>query len=139
MAQGYGREMWCTTRLLTARFATGIEVVRQAFVRRLITPRGDLVGGELATVYGLDLCGFVGRNDPDRVRVILPGMVEAELLKDDRASVVRARVSDMPPAGGGLVRFRVDVDVTLHDPSQNFRFTIAIDALTIDLLPEAPV
>jgi hypothetical protein len=133
MAQGFGRDLWCENYLVTRRYATGVRLVAQALYRRLTTPRGALQGSAEASVYGVDLAGFVGTANPEVVALNLPGMIEAECRKDDRVADVRAKV-EASQVGAGLTRFDVEVRVTLHDSGTNFRFTLRVSNVGVELL-----
>jgi hypothetical protein len=135
---GYGTDLYCYDRILTGRFATGLEALAQAIYRRLTTPRGTLDDGEEGTVYGLDVLDFTGTVGSDAAVDALPDVVRAEVLKDDR--VERCEISATIERGtDGLVVILLDVDVFPADESTPFQLSISVSDVTIALLGVTPI
>jgi hypothetical protein len=91
------------------------------------------MGGEEEAVYGLDLEGIIGAVGYDSAVDVLPSMVRAELLKDDRVtdvSVSATKVTDT----AGLMSITLTVDVVLTDAGDTFRLTLAVSDVTTKLL-----
>lgn len=133
MALGYGGGMWCTDQLRSGRRATHRQVVAHALYRRLITPRGTLRGGELASAYGFDVAGYVGAVGIDLALRSLPTQVQAELLKDDRVSSVSVQATRSIDSAG-LVYITLQVSAQLADESGDFTFTLVVTDLTVTIL-----
>jgi hypothetical protein len=130
---GFGVEMWCTDRLRTGKYVSGRVALAQAIYRRLTTPRGTLRGGDAEQAYGIDLPGFVGRTAIPIALAALPGIIRAELLKDDRISdVVATVIADTPD--NGLVTLTITIRVVAADEDEEFSLTLAASSATIELL-----
>lgn len=133
MSTGYGRDIWCTDAMATGRLARGSQVVLQALYRRLITPRGTLRGGEEELAYGFDIAEYVGAVGITTAVAALPGIVRAELLKDDRVlsvSVDASIVTDTP----GLTSITLALLVTLDDELADFPLTLAVTDVDVTLI-----
>lgn len=130
MSEGYGVDMWLTNKMVSGRLVRGTLVVAQALYRRLITPRGTLA---YDLTYGLDVSGYIGATDPDRVRRTLPGMIRNELLQDDRVSSVDVTVTSFT-ASNGLASLTVDIAATLSASGESFVLTVEASALTTSLV-----
>lgn len=74
----------CTDSLHPGRYVSGLTAYGEAMYRRLITPRGTLRGGEEEANYGIDLPGLIGTIGSVTAAAALPGMIRAELSKDER-------------------------------------------------------
>ncbi|MTV47148.1 hypothetical protein GM528_12520, partial [Streptococcus pneumoniae] len=55
MTTYFGYDISCTRGMKSGRFVSGVELVAQAYYRRLTTTRGTLIGGEEEQNYGLNL------------------------------------------------------------------------------------
>lgn len=131
---GFGRSVWCVPGigLVTGRFASGRVALAQSILRRLQTPRGALRGGREEERYGLDLPGLVGSTGASVAVVTLPGMIQAELLKDSRISAVRATVT--PTQTAGSIALLVLLDVTPADEGEAFPLTLEVDAVSVTVI-----
>lgn len=110
----YGRDLSCTDKISSVRYASGARLVAEAAYRRLITPRGMLRGGDEEADYGLDLVDLVGSVRATADAASLPGRIRNELEKDDR-----------------IVTGTVDVDVTVtEDGAKGRLFNVRIEAQT---------
>jgi len=91
MAVDFGIDLDCLDDLTEGmREISGPLVVAQDCYRRLITPRGKLLG---EPDFGLDLAGYLSKGmTPERILAI-PGEVERELLKDERLESVEVTSS----------------------------------------------
>lgn len=130
---GFGKDSWCTDRLVTGRYASGWLVVAQACFRRLITPQGMLRWGDDESRYGFDVSGYVGAVGEDAALIALPSQVAAELSKDDRVSDVRATTSTTRDAAG-LVTIALSIDVALKDEGGNFNLTMTVGQARTELV-----
>jgi hypothetical protein len=133
MAEGYGVGMWCTTELRTGRRARGRTVVINALLRRTITPRGTLRGGEQEAAYGLDLAGFVGAVGATLAARALPLQLRNEWLKDDRVQDVS--IAGRVIAGtDGTAEVELDCQVLLQGETESFPLTLRVSDVTVTLL-----
>ena len=138
MSAGFGRSMWCVPGIgiVTGRFAGGRTALAQSILRRLQTPRGALRGGRDEERFGIDLPGYVGATDAALAVASLPGVIRAELLKDDRIAGVDARVTAAQlDAAVSLV---VEIDVAPADETGDFTLTAAVDAVSLTLIGGLP-
>lgn len=133
MAEGYGSEIYCYDEIRTGRLVTGVEVVAQALYRRLTTPRGTLRGGEDESVYGLDLLDFIGRVGTAAAVDALPGVIEAECMKDDRVSQVDCTVTQTVSTDG-LMQLTIVIDALLHNPGDAFALTVAVSDVGVSMI-----
>jgi hypothetical protein len=89
MATGFGADTFCDHNgLRPGRLARGNQLLAQALLRRIRTPRGVLRGGEEESNYGLDVVGYVGSVGPQLAARALPAVIRTEWLKDDRVADV---------------------------------------------------
>lgn len=75
--------------LLPGRTVSGMAVVEQAQAIRLLTRRGSCPG---ANGHGIDLRDYLHREMTAAELARIPGVVRAELLKDDRVRSVEPRL-----------------------------------------------
>ncbi len=133
MASGYGTEIYCTSRLRTGKYVTGRVALAHAIYRRLTTPRGTLRGGDEEQTYGLDLPGMVGNVAAALLVRALPGMIAAELGKDDRISSVLPVVTASTDAAGA-VSLEIAIRVVPVDEDEEFSLTLAVSTVSVELL-----
>ena len=108
------------------REISGVEVLGQACARRLVTPRGSLVGDP---AYGYDVRVHLNDDDPSPSAIGLE--VAAELAKDERVESASAVVTFDQLAG--TLRIVADV-LTAAGP---FRLTLDVSAVSVAVLLEA--
>ena len=133
MSEGYGQDVWCGDRLRTGRLARGIEGLGLAAYRRQITPRGMLRGNQESLNYGIDLSHYVGSLGVDLAVVALPGIIRAELSKDDRIANVEVVVtSESLP--GGLARIRIVETITGYDSADSYELTLGVSTDGVELI-----
>lgn len=130
---GYGVESWCLGSLVTGRFVRGAQVVAQAIYRRLTTPRGSLRGGEEEQNYGIDLSNYVGASATPQRLASIPGVVRAEILKDDRVLDVKVSMSTESSVSGS-VSIALQLWVTLSESGSAFPMTLAASDAGVQLL-----
>jgi len=128
MTVGYGRETWCYGSYQPGRFASGWQVLAQALYRRLITPRGTLRGEDEST-YGLELAGYIGSVGLETATALLPVLIQAEFLKDDRVESVSASVSS---AADDTIE--LEIEVVPVDELEDFTLTLAVSDVETRLL-----
>lgn len=129
----YGIDTSCGERgYLSGRLVRGRELVQQAILRRLTTPRGTLCSTDEEAAYGIDVTAFVGSsaNSP-KIRA-LPSMIEAELKKDDRILSVSATVET--GRDGEMDFIDISLDILLDDEESVFPLTIRVDRLTASII-----
>lgn len=131
---GFGRSVWCVPGigLVTGRFAAGRVALAHSILRRLQTPRGALRGGREEERFGIDLPGLVGSMGSAVAVVTLPGMIQAELLKDNRVAAVKATVT--PTQTAGAIALLVLLDVTPADEGEAFPLTLEVDAVSVTVI-----
>lgn len=130
MATTFGKDVSCTDEMRSGRFASGLRLVAEACYRRLITPRGDLRGGDNEDNYGIDLTSLVGASNPKQVAAALPGRIQNELTKDER--VVDVEVDIVQTVAGPSTSFVITILVeTTEGP---FSLTLAASDVTVSLL-----
>lgn len=129
--QAFGRDMSCTDAIRTTRLVSGTRLVAEACYRRLITPRGSLIGGEAEASYGLDLTSLVGTTDVDALAASLPGRIAIELQKDDRVGDVSTNV--VVTKNGPAATFGVTIRVTTTE-AESFTLTLAVTEVSVALL-----
>lgn len=127
MATDYGRDLSCITDLSpTMDEVTGRTVVLEAALRRISTRRGMVIDcANDGTDVGDLLSQDVGPGQLARIRAV----IEGELVKDDRifaASIIR---NSFVPATGVLT-----LSIRLQDADGPFTLTVAVSALTVQLL-----
>ncbi len=125
-----GRDTYCVESLQPGRTARGTQLVAQRCYHRLITPRGDLLGGDDEANFGLDLAGFVGSNDDREVESMLPVKVRNELLKDpmvEGVTVTAVRTED-----AGRITWTLTVRVVSGEGP--FELIVAVSDVTVELL-----
>ncbi len=131
--QGYGTDVYCWDRLRTGRLVRGPELVAQAIYRRLTTPRGTLRDGDDGQVYGLDVSDFVGRVGAKDAVAMIPAVIRAEVIKDDRVENV-AVTSTAVTDKAGLVAVTVTITCDLINPGDQFQLTLSVSAVSVSVL-----
>lgn len=135
MTAGYGADTWCLDEMRPGVMVRGPLLVAQALYRRLITPRGTLRGGDEAQAYGLDLSEYVGAIGVATAVDAVPGLVRAELLKDDRVQDVDVRATTIR-ATDGTLSLSLEIAVVLADSGESFALTLRVDEAAGVLLEE---
>jgi len=108
-------------------------MLEESILRRLSTPRGTLYGGDEESTYGTDLAAYVGAVGDAVAAAALPSVVESEMLKDERIASVVASVTTSVMTGALRV-FHVRIDVTPIAETETFSMTLAVSALTVEIL-----
>lgn len=133
----YGTDLYCFDRLFTGRLVTGIDLLAQAAYRHLTTARGTLDDGEDGQVYGIDVADFIGRVGDASAEALLPPMVQAELLADDRFAAVEASATAVTN-DAGETEITLDIDITPVDASEAFTLSLAVSAVSVEVLGVTP-
>jgi phage baseplate assembly protein W len=103
----------------------GNQLLAQALVRRLITPRGHLIDD---LNYGYDLHRFLGDDLSAAAIAQIQSDIQQELLKDERVVSVTPIVTYSP------VTQILTVVVTVVGAGGPFQFTLAVGSVTPTLL-----
>jgi hypothetical protein len=124
----FGIDLSATTGLDPAfTLVSGDRILAEAALRRLTTQRGSLF---YAPDYGTDVRELLlGKMDVRRL-ADWRARIEAEIRKDDRISSVRASLVFDPQ------RATVTVRVAGEGADGPFRFTLAVSAVSVELLRE---
>jgi len=99
------------------------EALGQACARRLVTPRGSLVGDP---AYGYDVRAHLNDDDPNTGAIALA--VADELAKDERVQRATSVVTFDELAGS------LTIVATVFTADGPFRLTLAVSSVTVELL-----
>jgi hypothetical protein len=124
----FGYDTSATDGIRAGKLVRGVRLVAEAAYRRLITPAGSLRGGKDEENYGLDLSDYIGRVDSKAVASALPGVIRAELLKDDRIETVSVTVT-RTDLGAGAYSYAIAIACTT---SQDESFILTVAATDVD-------
>lgn len=127
----------CVDALVSGRLAYGIDVLAQRLYHRLITPPGDLMGGEDEANFGIDLPGFVGSSDPVTAGTMIPVLVTNELLKDPSVASIVDVQSTQVVNSDKTVAWNVNVDVA--SSLGTIELVLNVSSVTVQLLGVSPV
>lgn len=128
MATDYGKDVSCYLNGdLDPMFVEleGRQVLAEALMRRLETPRGGLF---YDADYGLDLRGYLGEALDAADIVELQAAIGVECLKDERVVAAQARVALTYSTGEMLVY------ILVQDGNGPFELTLSVDKVTVSLL-----
>lgn len=102
-------------------------VVAETCARRLLTPRGSLVGDP---DFGFDLRDYLGARITNVQRARIVSGVEEEMRKDER--VARARVVEfqLPTAAVPVLRLKVAIETA----ADRLEFVLSIDRVSAEVL-----
>ena len=136
MSEGYGIDTHCGTSLRTGRLVTGIVALGLACLRRQITPRGILRFRREPVNYGIDLAEYVGRLGPELAANALPGIIRAELSKDDRVADVEVRITreELSP---GQWRLKIEELISGHGESEQYGLTLGVSTDGVEVIASA--
>ncbi len=111
MTTDFGSDTHCERSYKSGRFATGLLLVAQNALHRLITPQGMLRGGKQESLYGLDVPGLIGHG----VAVIptLPGRIHAQLILDERITDTGTIVTQSTDGPATTVIVRINCQTAL--------------------------
>lgn len=110
---GYGTDLSCAEDLPpTMDEVSGDQVLAEAIVRRLTTPRGalpDVAGTDLRDMgFGLDLASSLNRGVTSQEIRALATQTRSEVLKDARLAGVSVTVTPSPAGDNLAVALRVE-------------------------------
>lgn len=102
-------------------------VVAEACARRLVTPRGSLIGDP---DYGYDLREFLGARISNVTRARIVAGVEEECRKDERVEAARVVSSELPTSANPRLRLRVAIVTS----AEQLEFVLSVDRLSAEVL-----
>ena len=106
---------------------SGKDIVAEACARRLMTPRGTLVGDD---AYGTDLRGYLSARITNVVRARIVSYVEAECRKDERVEAAKVVESVLPTPADPRMVLRIAVVAG----GSGFDLVLSVSALTVEAL-----
>lgn len=130
----FGLDTSCTTSMHTAVYATGVRLVAEAAFRRLITRKGELLGDEEEREYGFHVGDYLGSCTSPSQLAAAPGLIRAELLKDERITSADVFVTETGTASERAWEIAIDG----YTGAGPFELVLAVSAVTIDILRIAP-
>lgn len=120
--EDFGVDLDCTDDLDPMfGLVSGLRVVAQAVYRRLSTPRGMLID---APDYGFDVRSLLHRGMTPEERAAIPGMIRAEVVKDERIQSAEVQLTDVLPESFRLV-------VRCQTAEGPFRLTLHVSAAAV--------
>lgn len=117
---GFGSDLWCTDDITPDALelpGDDSRIVAQAAYRRLITPRGALIGED---DYGIDVTSYLHRGMNPQTQRELEGVIKGELLKDDRIDPSLSVVVAYPNPS------RIDITITGQTAIGPFDLVLAL-------------
>ena len=120
-------------KLNTGRRVGGVRVLAESIFRRFDTARGTVAH---APTFGYDLSGYLGAVGGAIAVAALPGIVEAEALKDDRVQAAVCSASVVRDGGSDTVTLTLRV-VPL-DEADSFELTFAVTDASVRLVGGLP-
>lgn len=129
----YGVAVWALDDMHPGRVARGAMVVLQSLYRRLITPRGMLLGGPDEENFGIDLEGMIGSMQTTDAIAQLPGVIQNEFAKDERVAGTAVTIVPRVASDKG-VELVITINVVLHDEDETFQLVLAVSEVTTELV-----
>lgn len=122
--EGFGVDLACADDLDPMMSnVSGLRLLAEAVYRRLSTPRGMVLD---APDYGFDVRSLLHKGMTAAERAAIPGLVRAEVLKDERIERAEAELRDVTPDS-----FRLSLRCfTAEGP---FRMTLHVSAAAVVL------
>jgi FAD synthase len=128
MATDYGTDLSCLDDFTEeCADASGLNLLAEALVRRLITPRGMVIDD---ADYGTDLRECIGLEQTSRNEARIVADVKAECEKDERVLSVTVEKLQLTVASRTLY---LEIVVTPIE-DEPFRLTLTVDAVTVEAL-----
>jgi hypothetical protein len=131
MTTDFGRDITCTDSLKTGSYSTGVRLVAEAIYRRLITRRGELMGGEEEREYGLRVADYLGADVVAGDLARLEGLIRQEILKDQRVGSVDVSVTEVEGAG---VEREWTIDISAYTALGPFDLVLSVSAVTTEIV-----
>lgn len=129
-APNYGRDLWCRKSLVTTRYATGVDLVVNALVRRCTTRKGTLY---FHPEYGIDAPGIGDTLDPSMLQA-LEFKYKSGIESDPRVRSGSVRVNISAVEDPSTLRTDLRIEVTGDSDQGPFEFVVTVDKVTLALL-----
>lgn len=126
----FGRDVSCMRSIRSGRIVSGRRLVAEGFFRRLNTPRGTLRGEEEERDYGLDLEELIGNAQTASEVASLPGRIEAELRKDERADEIEVVVVEKK----GTVGREFEISISATTSEGPFELVLSASEVSVEIL-----
>jgi phage baseplate assembly protein W len=127
--EGFGVDLDCADDLdPMMSLVDGLRVVAQAVYRRLSTPRGMVID---APDYGFDLRSLLHKGMTPAERAAIPGLVRAEVLKDQRIQRAEVQLTEVAPDA-------LKLSIRCFTAEGPFRMTLHVNAAAILLTEVQP-
>jgi hypothetical protein len=110
----------------------GVVLLGEAAYRRLTTKRGQLRGGPEEENYGIDLLEYIGASNPKRAAAQLPGVIQNELLRDERFASAVATVTVIDDS-----ELDIAIEIEASDGT-SFTLRLGVSDVTVQLLGIEP-
>ena len=125
----FGMDVWCVEDLDPAArdLDASRTLVGQALARRLLTPRGGLLG---SPDYGYDVASWLCRAVDARALRQISAECRAEVMKDERVLGATVDVSTLGAPGSLKLTLRINVE-TAEDA---FSYVLTVDGVTVEFL-----
>jgi len=88
----FGTDTHSELSYASGRYASGLLLVAQNALHRLITPPGMLRGGKEEGLYGIDIPGLVGHGVASIATI--PSRIRAQLMRDERIADVGTTITE---------------------------------------------
>lgn len=125
----YGIEVWCRLSLVTTRFARGVDVLINALIRRITTPRGTLY---FHPDYGLDVREYVGLELTPSTRTRIQSEVEQQIEADPRVYAGTVDVQVREVVEGNFTT--LEIEISGQARGGPFAFVVPINKVTLEIL-----
>jgi hypothetical protein len=127
----FGKDITCTDSLKTGSYSTGVRLVAEAIYRRLITRRGELLGGEEEREYGMRVADYLGADTSPGALAKVEGLIRQEILKDARVQSVDVTIAEVE-GSGTETEWTINVDgFTAIGP---FELVLAVSGVTTEMV-----
>lgn len=126
----FGKDTYCLDSLKTGRYASGLRLLGQRCYRRLITPRGMLLGGDDEKNFGYDLAQFCGATLSDELAAQVGPQIQNELLKEEEVEEVT--VDLVSTDENNEITWTITIDV--ESARGPFKLVLAVGETSVELL-----
>lgn len=133
MSTDFGTDVSCVTDVdPRCAVVSGRRLLAEAVARRLITPRGRLIGDPN---YGTDITDYINDDVSKTNLAAMRAAIIAEARKDERVEKCQVIITPPPARDMGIGKYLIAV--TLTDADGPFDLTLAVNQLTLELLDVA--
>jgi hypothetical protein len=130
MTTDFGQDTFADDAYRSGRYASGLLLVAQNALHRLVTPTGMLLGGEEEALYGLDIPGMIGHDSS--VVPTLPGRIYAQLTLDERIVDVGTEITES--VDGPVTTVNILVNCQTHAGPFTLKLSVADGEVTTEIL-----